>query len=97
MHLQPERLCRPVCAVHRDALWQYIFLRKYFNIHSTSDDDKDVGKFLADYQVGLGRKFWGPYSYAYNKTHEVGKYPQMKPYSGNISVKTRIIVYMFTY
>ena len=28
---------------------------KYFNIHSTSDDDKDVGKFLADYQVGLGR------------------------------------------
>ena len=52
---------------------------KYFNIHSTSDDDKDVGKFLADYQVGLGRKFWGPYSYAYNKTHEVGKYPQMKP------------------
>ena len=63
---------------------------KYFNIHSTSDDDKDVGKFLADYQVGLGRKFWGPYSYAYNKTHEVGKYPQMKPYSGNISVKRYI-------
>lgn len=63
---------------------------KYFNIHSTADDDKDVSKFLDDYDVGLGRKFWGPYSYAYNKTHEVGKYPQMKPYSGNISVKRYI-------
>ena len=37
---------------------------KYFKFHATSDDDKDVGKCLADYQGGLGRKFWGPYSYA---------------------------------
>lgn len=63
---------------------------KYFNIHSVDDGDPDVSSFLKNYDVGLGRSFWGPYSYAYSKTKEVGKYPQMKPYSGNISVKRYI-------
>ena len=46
--------------------------------------------FLITNDVGLGRSFWGPYSYAYSKTNEVGKYPQVKPYSGSISVKRYI-------
>lgn len=60
---------------------------KYFNIHSIDDSDPDISSFLNNYDVGLGRSFWGPYSYAYSKTKEVGKYPQVKPYSGSISVK----------
>lgn len=63
---------------------------KYFNIHSSADDDVDVKKFLDDYGVGLGRLFWGPYSYAYSKTKEVGRYPSIPSYSGNITVKRYI-------
>ena len=63
---------------------------KYFNIHSIDDSDPDISSFLNNYDVGLGRSFWGPYSYAYSKTNEVGKYPQVKPYSGSISVKRYI-------
>lgn len=63
---------------------------KYFNIHSIDDSDPDISSFLNNYDVGLGRSFWGPYSYAYSKTKEVGKYPQVKPYSGSISVKRYI-------
>ena len=48
---------------------------KYFNIHTSKDSDPDVRKFLADYGVGIGRSFWGPFSYSYGKTKKVGEYP----------------------
>lgn len=48
---------------------------KYFNIHTSKDSDPDVRKFLADYGVGIGRSFWGPFSYSYSKTKKVGEYP----------------------
>lgn len=48
---------------------------KYFNIHSTPGNDKDINKFINDYNVGFGRGFWGPFSWSYNKTKEAGTYP----------------------
>ncbi|MCA4599121.1 beta-porphyranase A [Bacteroides xylanisolvens] len=47
----------------------------YFNMHSTPGNDKDISKFVNDYNVGFGRGFWGPFSWSYNKTKEAGKYP----------------------
>ena len=48
---------------------------KYFNIHTSKDSDPDVRKFLADYGVGIGRSFWGPFSYSYGKTKRSTIYP----------------------
>ncbi len=48
----------------------------YFNLHSgVNYSDKDVSSFLRDYGVGYGRQFWGPFSYGFSKTKEVGVYP----------------------
>jgi hypothetical protein len=46
-----------------------------FSKFTISTSDPDVRKFLADYGVGIGRSFWGPFSYSYGKTKKVGEYP----------------------
>lgn len=58
---------------------------KFFNIHST-DDDVESNTFYNDYNVGLGRSFWGPFAYAKSQTGSVGSYPD--PRSGNDATKT---------
>ncbi len=47
----------------------------YFNMHSAAWSDSVVSAFSSEYDVGFGRSFWGPFSYAYNKKGEVGVYP----------------------
>ncbi len=47
---------------------------KFFNIHST-ENDTETNAFYNDYNVGLGRSFWGPFSYAQSQTGSVGSYP----------------------
>ncbi len=54
---------------------------KYFNLHTTSDNDPDIQKFLDDYDVGMGRGFHGPFSNAFSKTKEAGVYPEAASYS----------------
>jgi hypothetical protein len=57
---------------------------KYFNIHSTGNDVEEV--FYDDYNVSRsGRGFWGPASFALQKTGEVGVYPDSK--SGGTEVR----------
>lgn len=58
---------------------------KFFNIHST-DNDTEANTFYNDYNVGLGRSFWGPFSYAKSQTGSVGSYPNSR--SGNDATKT---------
>lgn len=48
---------------------------KYFNLHTTSDNDPDIKKFLDDYDVGMGRGFHGPFSNAFSQSQETGVYP----------------------
>ncbi len=52
----------------------------FFNLHGNSNDS-DLASFYSTYDVGRGRQFWGPYSFAKQKTGEVGEYPA--PKSGN--------------
>lgn len=33
---------------------------KYINIHSSSSTDTDLNALLSEYDIGLGRQFWGP-------------------------------------
>jgi len=50
---------------------------KFFNLHGGGKDE-DVKKFLKDYNVTLGRGFWGPFSVAKQKTKKTGTYPNSK-------------------
>jgi len=49
--------------------------QKFFNAH-IGGTDKDIEKFYTDYNVTPGRGFWGPFSYAKQKTKTVGQYPE---------------------
>ncbi len=51
---------------------------KYFTIHSNSSTDPEHKKLFRDFNVSLGRGFYGPFSHAKSKTGEVGKYPAPK-------------------
>lgn len=62
----------------------------YFNIHSTSNDQEHTALYN-DYNVGKGRSFWGPFSYAKGKTGAVGTYPADKTGSGEVRPVTRLI------
>ncbi len=62
---------------------------KYFNIHTGSDNDPDVKKFLADYDVTIGRGFYGAFSYAYGQTKEVGVYPPYAEKNNTTPRKTK--------
>ncbi len=67
--LETQRYVGDVSALDRD---------KYFNIHD-GGADQDVATFQSDYDVGLGRQFWGPLPYAKNQTGQVGVYPNTTP------------------
>ncbi len=51
---------------------------KYFRIHSNATTDPEMNAFFSDYNVTRGRSFWGPFSYAKQKTGSVGSYPAYK-------------------
>ncbi len=57
---------------------------KYFSMHSSSNDVEHT-TFKNDYNVTGGRGFWGPYSFALNRTGTVGSYPAEK--NGNDNLK----------
>lgn len=65
---------------------------KYFNMHASDPNDADVAKFMQDYNVGLGRSFWGPFSYAKWKTGEVGVYPEYKDGNSNVRAVTKNMI-----
>jgi hypothetical protein len=52
---------------------------KFFAIHSGSTNDSQISSFLSEYDVTLGRQFWGALPYARNQTGQVGVYPNTTP------------------
>ena len=58
---------------------------KFFTIHDTGFDAEQT-KLRNDYNVTGGRGFWGPFSYAKQKTGAVGVYPT--PKTGNTTVRS---------
>jgi len=65
---------------------------KFFNLHSGAKDE-DIKKFLKDYNVGIGRSFWGPFATAKQKTKKVGVYPDSK---GNKPGVKKVIQNIYT-
>ncbi|MFY0626718.1 MAG: carbohydrate binding domain-containing protein [Reichenbachiella sp.] len=57
---------------------------KYFKMHSNSED-AEFNQLDADYNVSIGRGFWGAFSYAKSQTGSIGVYPAGK--SGTNEVK----------
>lgn len=57
---------------------------KYFTMHNTSEDE-EFQQLHKDYDVHLGRGFWGPFSYAKSRTKKVGQYLDTK--AGNKGVR----------
>lgn len=62
----------------------------YFNVHATPRD-KDMSKFLNDYNVGTGRGFWSAFTYAKQKTKTVGEYPSSQNENKSIKNTVRLI------
>lgn len=63
----------------------------YFSLHSTGGDDVDPD-FYNDYNASAsGRGFWGPASFAQNKTGEVGVYPANKTWKPGVKAVSRYI------
>lgn len=63
---------------------------KYFNIHSNSID-LEHSTLYSNHTVGRGRGFWGPFSFARNKTGEVGVYPEFKDGTDDLKSVARFI------
>lgn len=70
--LETQRYLGDVSELDRD---------KFFNFHSGGGNDQQLNAFQTEYDVGLGRQFWGALPYAKNQTGQVGVYPNVTPSS----------------
>ncbi len=59
---------------------------RYFTYHSL-ESDADFTKFMNDYNVHEGRRFWGPTGFAKHATGSVGTYPGYQAGTTNTQVR----------
>jgi len=59
---------------------------KFFTFHSKTDSDLDILKFKDEYDVGFGRRFYGPFAYV-TSTFGHANYPAYTPGTTDNSVR----------